>query len=42
VSDPEAAGLISAGMNLHWGGDEIYEIDYVPDGTAVSYEYVCR
>jgi hypothetical protein len=33
VSDFYAAGLISAGMNLHFGSDEVYEIDYIPDGV---------
>jgi hypothetical protein len=34
VSDFYAAGLISAQMNLHWGGNEAYEIEYVPDATS--------
>jgi hypothetical protein len=33
VSDFYQAGLMSAQMNLHWGSDEVYEIDYVPDGS---------
>jgi hypothetical protein len=33
VSDFYAAGLISAGMNLHWGNDQVYELDYYPDGV---------
>lgn len=32
VVDFYEAGLMSAEMNLHWGSDEAYEIDYVPDG----------
>jgi hypothetical protein len=27
------AGLMSAEMNLHWGNDIAYQIDYVPGGT---------
>lgn len=27
------AGLMSAEMNLHWGSDEAYEIDYAPGGS---------
>ncbi len=30
VSDFYAAGLVSAGLNLHYGNDEVYEYDYVP------------
>jgi hypothetical protein len=33
VSDFYAAGLMSSGMNLHWGSDDVYEIDYAPDET---------
>jgi hypothetical protein len=33
VSDFYAAGLMSAQMNLHWDSDQVYEIDYVPDGV---------
>jgi hypothetical protein len=34
VSDFYAAGLMSAQMNLHWGANEAYEIEYVPDATS--------
>ena len=34
VSDFYAAGLMSAQMNLHWGGNEAYEIEYVPNGDS--------
>jgi hypothetical protein len=33
VTDFFEAGLISSAMNLHFGSDEVYEIDYAPDGT---------
>ena len=33
VEDFYQAGLISAGMALHWGNDQVYEIDYYPDAT---------
>jgi hypothetical protein len=33
VSDFFAANLVSAGLNLHYGNDEVYEFDYVPDGV---------
>src|ERR1700722_19470039 len=33
VSDFYEAGLMSAQMNLHWGSDDVYEIDYAPDYT---------
>jgi hypothetical protein len=32
VLDFYEAGLMSAEMNLHWGSDEAYEIDYAPGG----------
>jgi hypothetical protein len=34
VSDFYAAGLMSAQMNLHWGSNEAYEIEYVPNGSS--------
>jgi hypothetical protein len=33
VSDFYAAGLVSSGLNLHYGNDEVYEFDYVPYGV---------
>jgi len=33
VSDFYRAGLVSAGLNLHYGNDEAYEYDYVPYGV---------
>jgi len=33
VDDFVAAGLMSSAMALHWGNDEVYEIDYAPDYT---------
>ena len=33
VSDFYAAGYVSAAMNLHYGGDEVYEYDYAPYGV---------
>lgn len=33
VHDFYAAGLVSAGLNLHYGNDEVYEFDYVPYGV---------
>jgi hypothetical protein len=34
VSDFFQAGLVSAGLNLHYGNDEVFEFDYVPFGTG--------
>jgi hypothetical protein len=36
VSDFFAAGLVSSGLNLHYGSDEIYEFDYVPRGVFTN------
>ncbi len=36
VSDFYAAGLVSAGLNLHWGGDEVYEYNYYPNGHGTD------
>jgi hypothetical protein len=33
VADFFYAGYVSAGLNLHYGNDEAYEYDYVPDGV---------
>jgi hypothetical protein len=33
VADFYAAGYLSAAFNLHYGGDEVYEYDYIPRGT---------
>jgi hypothetical protein len=33
VSDLYAAGLVSAGVNLHYGSDNAYEFEYVPRGV---------
>jgi hypothetical protein len=33
VSEFYEAGLMSAEMDLHWGSDEAYEIDYAPSGV---------
>jgi len=33
VGDFYAAGLVSAGLNLHYSNDQVYEYDYVPDGS---------
>jgi hypothetical protein len=33
VSDFHAAGLVSAALNLHYGSDEAYEIEYAPYGA---------
>jgi len=33
VSDFFAAGIVSAGLNLHYGNDEVFEFDYAPFGT---------
>jgi hypothetical protein len=37
VSDFYVAGYVSAAMNLHYGGDEVYEYDYAPDGVYTGY-----
>jgi hypothetical protein len=34
VSDFYAASLVSAGLNLHYGNDEVYEYEYVPYGVG--------
>jgi hypothetical protein len=33
VSDFYEAGLMSSAMNMHFGNDDVYEIDYGPDGV---------
>ncbi|HUC57061.1 MAG TPA: hypothetical protein VMA95_06645 [Streptosporangiaceae bacterium] len=33
VSDFYEAGLMSSAMNMHFGSDDVYEIDYAPDAT---------
>jgi hypothetical protein len=33
VSDFFQAGLVSSGLNLHYGNDEVFEYDYVPFGV---------
>jgi hypothetical protein len=33
VSDFHAAGIVSSGLNLHYGNDEVYEYDYAPYGV---------
>jgi hypothetical protein len=37
VSDFYEIGLMSAEMNLHWGSDEAYEIDYAPGGDITGF-----
>ncbi len=36
VSDFYQAGLVSAGLNLHYGNDQVYEYNYAPYGVGTD------
>jgi hypothetical protein len=36
VSEFAAAGLVSAGLNLHYGNDSVYEYQYAPDAVPTG------
>ena len=37
VADFYYAGILSSGLNTHYGSDEVYEYQYAPNGTATGY-----
>ena len=37
VNDFYQAGVLSAGLNQHYGSDEVYEYQYTPNGTDTGY-----